>query len=97
MLTPGGIPLGVCRLAAPLSANCFLISMKLVDSQTGYEVVVAVPIPGPEADNWEELAVVKESILSEGKFQLHHVKEYGLSDGIYDGYSKSWKTPPNKN
>lgn len=90
---PEGIPLGVCKLVAPQSVDCFIVSMKLSDIQTGYTVLVIVPIPGPSTGDWDSLPLILNTIIENGTFQFQHVRDHGLDDGILDGYRRSWLRP----
>ena len=87
---PQGIPLGVCKLVAPESVSCFLVSMRLTDVQTGYDVIVVLPIPGPSTSDWDCLPLTVDTIVDNGTFQLQHVRDFGLDDNVLDGYGRSW-------
>jgi hypothetical protein len=84
------IPAGVCQILKPAEARCFLVNIVLVDLETGFREIAAVPIPNPTDSGWKDLENLREVL---GKFLsdktpvlFGHADQYSLQTGVLVGY-----------
>jgi hypothetical protein len=86
------LPKGICYLKFPVEWRCFIVNMAMKDEETGFTEIVAVMIPGPSKENWNDLNRIQE-IISKNPIQnitMNHVTEYNITNSN-NGYTKSWE------
>jgi hypothetical protein len=85
-------PIGLCYLRKPSTVKVFAVNIRLENIATGYAELATVLVPGPTT--WDLLKDLGEHMdaMTEKSLDLSfaHVMEYLVTDGVYDGYSKSW-------
>lgn len=92
---PASMPVGVCQILQPIEARCFLVNIVLIDTETGFKEIAAIPLPNPTVSGWEDLGhqnkVFKKLLSDNTLVTFNHADQYTLQKGVLDGYTQSWE------
>lgn len=90
-----GFPIGLCYLQKPELCKSFVVNMVIVNNETDFREIVSVLIPNPTNEGWNDLKIIQETFETNYKetmdITVAHVNDFIVSNGEFEGYSKSWE------
>lgn len=87
-------PIGLCYLQNPVTCKTFVVNMVLINKETDFREIASVLIPNPTKEGWDDLKRIEKIFETEYKntvdITVAHVTDFIVSNGEYEGYTKSW-------
>jgi hypothetical protein len=86
-------PQGLCYTYMPAHLQTFMLNFTITDVATNYTSGVSVLVPGPNADDWENLQHYQPTIDQKGNFinGLIQLPEDTLSKTCHFPYTQTWQ------